>query len=395
MHSYYHAIEKIETHAKPKKAVLKPLKQALHHVLSQDIKAQYPSPPFHQSAMDGYAVCYAAGKIKVLHEEIAAGNKRLIQLKKNEAIRIFTGAPVPANTTFIVPQENVELKNEELIFSLNKFKAGDNIRPAGSQFQKGETLLKRGEKINALNIALLASSGIAKVKVIEKPLVSIIVTGDELISTEKKLQYGEIYESNAIMLESIIEEKGFHISASLKVKDSKNKLKKHILQALENSDVLMLSGGISVGKYDYTKEALLELGVKEIFYKVAQKPGKPIYFGKLANKYIFALPGNPAASLTCFYEYALPLLKMLSGAKKYLPVQVNAIVTGEYQKKQGLTHFLKAWYHKGLVEILPNQESYKISSYGQANCLAVIPENMEKVKPGQELSCHLLDDYMI
>lgn len=365
-------------------------------VLSEDIKAKCFSPPYHQSAMDGYALRFDdvnSGKpIKFeASKENSAGKTSNIKIKPNTAIRIFTGAKLPTNADLVIPQEFIEIDaNQNLIFDSKKFSRNDNIRPKGSQFNKGTVVLKSGTVLNGANIALAATAGYSQLKTVARPSVSIIVSGNELTIPGKSLMPDQVYESNSIMLASLLHEKHIAIDSTYQVKDKLNVIEKTIKKCLRESDIILISGGISVGKYDYVKEALKNIGVKTGFYKVKQKPGKPLYFGTIKNKFVFGLPGNPAAALTCYYEYVLPLINILSGNKIFTKTAPKARLINEYRKKAGLTHFLKGYVSEKGAQILSDQESYKLTSFVNANCLIVIPEETEKLKKGDIVEYHLL-----
>lgn len=365
-------------------------------ILARDLVAKYSSPPFNQSAMDGYAVNYDKGlnssDFKLISQEIKAGDSKLPKLKSGEAVRIYTGAPVPDTATVVIPQEFVVLdeNNTAIKFDANRFKKSDNIRFKGEQFAKGTVVLHKGEKLNSAKIALVATAGIGSVPVYTKPTITIISSGNELCVPGSKLKAGQVYDSNSYMLASLLSSMGIEVKNILYLKDDLKKTIVAIEKSMNTSDVLLVSGGISVGKYDLIKASLDKLNTKTIFYKVNQKPGKPLYFGKNKSTFVFGLPGNPAASFTCFHEYVKPLLNKISG-ENFVDANIcEKKLLNSYVKKKGMTFFMKGFIDSDGVTILSDQESFKINSFANANCIVVGQEQDEKLEAGMLLECHLL-----
>ena len=286
--------------------------KALGYVLAETIYSPIDMPPFRQSAMDGYAFIHSDLTSLAVVGTSQAGDNSNSLLEKNEAIRIFTGAYIPDAADTVVMQEHVTVKGESI--TIDKVPAvTTNVRNKGEQIEKGAVVLEKNTVISAAAVGFLAGLGIVTVKVYSKPKVGIIVTGNELVAVGKKLPKGKIYESNAVMLAAALKSVGINKPVIFKVKDSLKATAKVIESCLTQFDVILISGGISVGDYDFVKEALVQNGVEELFYKINQKPGKPLFFGKKEDKLVFALPGNPASSLTCFYVYVLAALKKRLG----------------------------------------------------------------------------------
>jgi len=371
------------------------INKASGFVLAENIKAKCFSPPFNQSAMDGFAFQFKDLKsgIAIAHNPVlenSAGNSKISKIPNGQSIRIFTGAKMPINSDLVIPQENIQLNNNTLEFDSKIFKQFDNVRLKGSQFKKGDLIIKKGEVLNAPRIALAANAGHANVNVFALPKVSIIVSGNELIAPGKTLTGDKIYESNSVMLDALLKENKINTTNIQFVKDNISSTTKAIKKALKESDIVLISGGISVGKYDLIKDVLGKLKTETIFYKIKQKPGKPLYFGKNNNRYVFGLPGNPAASLTCFFEYVQPFLKSASGQNNPFCSVKKAVLNNSYVKKPGLTHFLKGFVSDDKVTILPDQESYKLTSFSEANCLIIIPEETTEITEGQLVEYHLI-----
>ena len=388
MISVSEAQQLIIKHSSASKPTTIALKDALHYVLAEDIIAPMPIPPFNQSAVDGYAFCLNSNNYKVV-DEVPAGDTRKIKLNPNEAVRIFTGSKVPENCDTVIMQEFTSVQNNELTTNDDKLQKGANIRTKGYQIKQGEVALPKGTKINAGAIGFLASLGIAKVKVFSLPIVSILITGNELIPLGEKLEEGQIYESNSLMLKTAFEK--MSISPTfIHIKDNQTATTKAITTALNNSDIVVLSGGISVGDYDFVQQGILENDVKEIFYKVAQKPGKPLFFGKKENKAVFGLPGNPAAALTCFYEYIFPYINHSIGAKQTFLTKLQLPISCNFNKKAGRANFLKAITDFKNVTPLEGQNSDALQSFAHANALILASSKATTLQKGELVEVHLL-----
>lgn len=370
------------------------IEKTLGFVLAEDITAPINMPPFRQSAMDGYAIRWSddASQVYTVIDESKAGDSKHIVLKANEAARIFTGAKVPDTADTVVMQEHVEVQNAEAKIMQHP-KKGTNVRPIGEQVTKGEVVLKQGLIITEAAIGFLAGLGIRKITVYQKPKISILVTGNELQAAGTVLEDGEIYESNAIMLKMALKRFGFNNVKIFRAKDNLKTTKKHIKKGLKFADVLLISGGISVGDYDFVKEALSHLKVKELFYKINQKPGKPLWFGQKKEQFVFALPGNPASALTCFYVYVLPLLNKRSGGPAQLLKSTKAKSSSALKNTTGKTLFLKALVSNNEVDFLQGQQSSMLHSFATSNALAIIPEAVETVNKGDAVQCLILHDY--
>jgi molybdopterin molybdotransferase len=232
--------------------------------------------------------------------------------------------------------------------------------------------------------------GIEKIEVYKKPSIAILVTGNELISAGTPLKYGQIYESNAAMLKSALITLGFQQIKNYKVSDNYQDTLKVLENIISKHDVILVSGGISVGDYDFVGKALKELEVKELFYKVKQKPGKPLFFGKKNDKVIFALPGNPGAALTCFYIYVQLALQKLSGNQSYEATRLKAKSKSEFIKKGDRAQFLKAIYKMPTVEILEGQNSSMLHTFASGNALVYLSEEKGSININDEVEVILL-----
>ncbi len=365
---------------------------ALNCVIAEDILSPIDLPSFDQSSMDGYAINSGTDLNHNQFEivgEIKAGDDSTIVLKPGQSVRIFTGASVPQSANSIIVQEKVEEKNG-LLFLHEKIKHGDCIRKKGTQILKGEIALKKLTILNPASIGFITSLGIDKVKIFRKPNVSIIVTGNEIIAVGEELTNGKVFESNSFSLLSALKQINIEVKNSLKVEDDLETLTLKINSCLADSDIVLLTGGISVGKYDFAFEAMKACGVETIFYKVLQKPGMPVFAGKFGNKIIFALPGNPASALVCFYEYVLEAIKQMQGFKNVSLTKVKLKSLNQITKKVGKSIFIRAQIIDGGVVELERQDSNMLRSFADADGFIYIDKDVELVKQNEDVEVHLL-----
>ena len=382
----------IEENAVALQPVKLSLQQAAGKILAEDIYATIDIPAFPQSSMDGYAFSFSEWKLnkKLRTEgEIAAGVNEKISLASGKAVRIFTGAPVPPGADTVVMQEKVQLQDGELVIEDEGIQQGTNVRSKGSEMKAGELGLENGTLLSPAAIGFLAGIGVIEVKVFPNSLIAIIITGKELQQAGRPLDYGQVYESNSFTLTSAL--RHLHIDEiKIYYADDNQEILTGILQkALEQSDMILLTGGISAGDYDFVLRAATNCGVTKLFHKIKQRPGKPLYFGKKGNKLVFGLPGNPSSVLTCFYEYVLMALEILTNRKISLQ-KIQVPLIKPFRKTALLTHFLKGFYNGTTVTVLDAQESYRLSSFAKANCLVKINEEVMECKEGETVEVHLL-----
>lgn len=366
------------------------LSAALGRRLAKDVLSEIDMPPFPQSAMDGYAVNWTAKISRYeLIGEVAAGSDWHPNLKLGQAVRIFTGGAVPETATTVVRQEDVIVEDGWISFTA-EIQDNKNIRPQAEQIKKGALALGQGSLLDAASIGYLAMLGHTSVEVIAQPSVAILTTGDELIQPGQALSYGQIYESNSIMLDQAFRSKGINAITHHKLPDDYEQTVAAIQEVFDAHDLIILSGGISVGDYDYVKAALAANQVQEQFYKVKQKPGKPLFFGTKNQKYIFALPGNPAAALTAFYVYLLPALSQMQGGTFSGCLQVQLPMVHAYQRKAQRAEFLKAQIVDDGIQVLTAQSSAMLSSFTEADGLIYVPFDVLKVEKGEKVTVLLL-----
>ncbi|WP_299212354.1 gephyrin-like molybdotransferase Glp [uncultured Dokdonia sp.] len=356
------------------------VEDALGQILAQDINSPISLPSFKQSSMDGYAVRFRE-KENTLYNligEIKAGDSANLRMQPGEAVRIFTGAPVPQHADAVVIQEKSMVLGTQLTIQDTPTN-GQNIRPIGSQIEKGKIALTKGHYITPASIGLLKSLGIEKLQVFQPPKVAIVITGNELVSTGKPLEEGQIYESNSAVLKAALYQQGIDDVSIVYAKDTLEETETVLNTVLSHSDMVLISGGISVGDYDFVGKALKNLEVEELFYKVLQKPGKPLFFGKKENTFVFALPGNPASTLTCFYVYVTLLLDRWRGSENPGLLRVQLPISKTFENTFGRALFLKARIKNNKVEMLDQQNSATVISFAKANALLYISEDTQKV----------------
>jgi molybdopterin molybdotransferase len=365
---------------------------SLGYILAEDIYSPLDLPPFNQSNVDGYAVKFSDKENNSwsVISEIKAGDNTTIELKEGEAIRIFTGAMVPKNADSVIMQEKITRTKNNISCDNIGLKNGEHIRLKGSQIKTGELALKKNTLINPSVIGFISALGIAEIKIYCKPKISLIITGNELQQPGTLLKQGKVYESNSASLSSALTTMGLSIQKTFFVKDDKESLAKTTNLALQDADLLLISGGISVGDYDFVNEILKENNTITLFYKIAQKPGKPLFFGKNNMTYIFGLPGNPASALTCLYEYVYPCLRKLQGRNDLFLTTIKLPAEQDIPKKKGLANFLKAKASSTGVLSLEGQESFKIRSFADANAFIYLPLEKENIKAGDIVEVHLL-----
>jgi molybdopterin molybdotransferase len=369
--------------------VVKELMFSTGLAIAEDIFSPLDLPAFDQSSMDGYAI-YAEDIKNTLPVQgiMAAGHAQPELLERNHAMRIFTGSPLPAGSDTIVMQEKVIVHESGIRITDPEIARGTHVRKRGSELKKDELVLKKGTVITPPVAGLLASLGLSTVSVYPRITIQIIATGNELQMPGQPLEAGQSYESNTVFLQAALKPFAENLGAVRYAEDNLETIKGALESAVNNSDLVILTGGVSVGDYDFVRQAADQLGVHCKFHKVKQKPGKPLYFGTKENKIIFGLPGNPASVVCCFYEYVLPALRsMLNLPQEEL---LSARLNDDFKKVKGLTQFLKAYYADGEVEILEAQESYRLRSFATANCLVALDEKRLDYEKGETVIVRLL-----
>lgn len=390
MISIEEAISAVKSNTEQAKEIFVETTNSLGFTTSENIYSSINMPPFKQSAMDGYAIHFEENinEYQIIGEIQAGQDPTSFNLKIGEGVRIFTGGAIPKGCSSVIQQEWCILKNKKISFT-RKIHNKLNIRLTGEQLKINDLVLSKESEICPATIGLLTGVGVARVKVFSKPKIGILITGNELISVKEKLSPGKIFESNSHLLKNALLKYGYESISIYKAKDTFKETKHIAEKAINENDVLLISGGISVGDYDFVFDALKEIGVKTIFYKVKQKPGKPLFFGKINKKAIFGLPGNPGSALTCFYIYVLRYLSAFN--KSSFPLNLIKVKSqNNYNKKEGRGEFLKAKIKNGTATLCDFQNSSMLKAFVEGNSLVYLSESTTEIKKDDVLKAYLL-----
>ena len=368
------------------------LSESAGMVLAEDIYATINIPAYAQSSMDGYAFIFddlKSNNSLIIQGEVAAGSNKDLVVSPGYAARIFTGAEVPSQADTVVMQEKTKVANGKLFIDDEMLQRGSNVRSKGSEISEGDLAVAKESLIMPATVGFLAGIGVTEVWVYPYPSISIIVTGNELVSPGQPLIRGKVYESNSFSLRAVLKQLAIHEAIVYKAEDTLETVKQVLAEALQRSDIVFLTGGVSVGDYDFVAEAAAANGIEKVFHKIKQRPGKPFYFAKKGRQLVFGLPGNPASVLTCFYEYVEPALKKMMHQTTAVQTK-QAPLSTSFRKGAGLTHFLKGYYDGNAVTPLHAQESYRLSSFASANCLIKIEEEVTFCDKDELVEIHLL-----
>ena len=363
---------------------LLPIEQALTHVLAEDIVATHNLPPFDNSAMDGYALKTAdAAQTLLCEHTIFAGDKEEIKLVANQCVKIMTGARIPHGCEAIVPIEEVELTGNKVTMP-EKIRASQHIRLAGEDIQCGDLLLTKGTRLHAHQITLLASQGIAQVKVYKKPRVALFASGNELKMHFEQVQEHQLYNTNTPTIMARCQELGCEVQFIGTAQDTLTSIHKHIESALD-SDLIITSGGVSVGDADYTKEAFSAFEYKGIFEKIEIKPGKPTTFGVINNTYVLNLPGNPLAAALIFEIFGQSCINALSGvSEKYLST-IQAKLAKDYHCRPGRNTLIPGHFDGQLFTICDKYAPGMVSPMATGNAMIFVDAEVSAMQAGDSV----------
>ena len=362
------------------------IKNSLGRVLYQNIKSHINIPSFKNSAMDGYAI-----NIKNLKKnnyslnEIAislAGKPYNKKLKNKETVKVMTGSLIPDNADAVIMKEMTINKGKEIKFKEN-IKKNQNIRFVGEDIKKSSIVLKKGDTINYVNLSILSSIGIKKIKVFKKPVISFFSTGDELISINKKLTKGKIYDSNRYLLHGLLSGLPVIINDMGVAVDKESIIIKKLRECEKISNLIITTGGVSVGDADYIRDALNKIG-RINFWKISIKPGRPLAYGKIGKSFFFGLPGNPVSAAVTFELFVLPAINKILGLKQKTKIIIKAKTVSEIRKKKGRVEYKRACLiqnKKGsFVKISGLQGSNILTSLSKANCYIRLASNVNAIK---------------
>lgn len=363
---------------------------SVDHILNEDIYSTIDMPPFNKSAMDGYAFKHNG---KETHEMefsnigiVAAGDIFTKTMKANECVSIMTGAPLPSSTDTVIPIENTYKKDEIIIFDKN-IKPGSNVCLQGEDIEKGQLVLEKGTLIKTSHIAVISACGYKEIKVIRKPKIAILNTGSEIVEPGKKLESGQIYNSNGQMLQAMCKNIGIDAEYIGIAKDDEDNLSKALTDGLKY-DILLISGGVSMGEFDLVPGMLEKLGVEKIFHKVKIKPGKPLFFGKHSRGVVFGLPGNPLSNYVGFILFVTTAVKKMMNSNDILPKFELGFMTKEFNQRTGRKNFFPAIIKEDddqfFITPVESNGSADILSLSKANGFLIADEDISVINVGEE-----------
>lgn len=364
---------------------------ATGRVLAEDIYSLIDNPPFNKSAMDGYAILAensgSNDKIKII-DKVFAGEVSNYEVTNKTAIRIMTGAPIPNGANAVIKQEDTIKNDEEHITLTKKIKANDNICFKGEDIKKGSLLVNKNKKIDFADIGIIASSGISKIKVYKNPKIALLCTGDEVIDVNSDLTEGKIFNSNKYTIMARVSELGYNILEVKHVRDIEGDIEKYIENISQNVDLIITTGGVSVGEKDLLNHAIDNIGGKRLFWKVKMKPGSAVLFSIVNNALVVSLSGNPTAALTAFELFVKTSIEKLSGIEKIEVKREKATLCDNFNKKSPQRRFIR-----GRVVIEEGKQKVYItqvksgngilSSNLNSNCMIEVEGGSEALHSGE------------
>jgi molybdopterin molybdotransferase len=367
---------------------------ARDRVLAADLAAAGNVPPFPCSAMDGYALAPGdAGRILTVVGESRAGTPSPLPLGDGSAIRISTGGAIPDGATAVIPQEDVETR-DGTIMTRTVVSAGDHIRGAGEDMRSGETVLSAGTTLGAAELGAAVAAGAGVLTVYRRPRVQVLCTGDELRAPGEPLGPGEIHNSNAPMLDALAAAEGAIVGTARRLPDDRAATEAGLEAALDGHDVVIVTGGVSVGPHDHVKPALAALGVEEVFWRVALQPGKPTWFGRRGAVLVFGLPGNPVSAVVTFLLFVRPALAALQGRSEATALETEAVLASAVRRNPDREQAVRVRLERrnGTLVAMPNgpQASHIVTSLLGADALAFIPAGEGELEAGAAVALERL-----
>ena len=402
MISVEEALERILAEIMPLDVVQVPLAESLGQVLAQEVIAQEDMPPFANSAMDGFALLSKDSqprggqppRLRVTGG-VAAGYVADHAVTGGTAMRIMTGAPVPPGADAVIQVELTRSDDpqSEWVEILEAVAPGNNIRPAGEDMQHGQTILERGSEIGPWEIGILATLGWATVPVVRRPHVAILGTGDEVIDVDEPLQPGKIRNSNSYLLEAAVRWAGAVPHRLGVARDTVESLREKFTEAMQ-SDLIITSGGVSVGDFDLVKNIMTEQGAIN-FWRINMRPGKPVAFGHIGKVPLLGLPGNPVSAAVTFELFGRPVIRKMSGHTRLLRPQIEVVVEDGVSDRAMRRHYVRArveWRDgRYVAHTTGNQGSNIMTSLLNANALVIVPEGGVEVRPGDTAKAMMLE----
>ncbi len=386
------------------------INQALHRILAEDVASMINLPSFTNSSMDGFAVrsgdlvpCLEGNTVRLrITCDIPAGHPATQKLVNGEAHRIMTGAMLPPGANSVVPVEFTDQSwerpiedNVEFVTISKAVGAGDFVRQVGEDVGAGEVVLRSGDRLNSQKLSMLAMVGVSEVKVIRKPRIAVCSSGDELVVPGSHLEPGKIYDSNSLLLTSLVSKQGVHVENLGIIRDNKLDVEAKLSEAVDRgADLIITTGGVSVGAYDYIRMVVEEKGSLD-FWKVNMRPGKPFVFGQFRSTPFIGLPGNPVSAYVGFELFVREAISIMSGAGRVKRSPIQVIVDEDIQS-DGRESYLRAivYSEKGKhhARLTGHQGSGNLFSLVRANALLIVPSEVKSVRSGQDLTAWLFDD---
>ena len=382
--------------ARPLPAEIRPLRDAVGRIAAEPIRSPLDMPGFDRSAMDGYAVRAAdtGGPLRVVGA-VAAGENSGLAVGPGEAAGITTGAALPPGADSILRVEDAETAGEEMIRAIAPLAAGTSVRYRGEDVRSGDVLLEAGEVVTVQKLSVLASAGVTGVTVRRPARVHLLTTGDELVPAGVDLGPGQIHDSNGPVLAELARRAGAEVTDHGAAPDRPDEIAARVRLALAGGDVLLISGGVSVGEHDHVKDVLGAEGVQELFWRVRLKPGKPIFCGLQGETFVFGLPGNPLSVIVCFLAFVEPLLRRMHGdPEAVLPLRPGRLAVPA-KADDGRTTFLTARIapgEDGVLEATPTrrQGSHMTGALSEADGFVVVPHDPGSLQAGDRVDLLLL-----
>jgi len=399
------ALRLVEQHAVCLASLQVPLSQAAGLVIAQDVVSDVDSPPHDKSMMDGYAiVSHDRADVRLVIEEIAAGAVPRLAVTLGNAARIMTGAPLPVGADCVVPVEQTEtVDGNRVRISMGEWQSGKNVLSKGTSVKVGDVVLSKGMRLRPIDIAILAEAGCSNVNTIPRPRVAVLATGNELVPADERPAAAQIRNSNGPLIVAAAKAAGAEAIDLGIARDDHTSLSEHMLRGLA-ANVLVLSGGVSAGKFDLVPQVLTELGVIQIFHKIALRPGKPLWFGireeGSRRSLVFGLPGNPVSSFVCFELFVRPAIAVLAGHPFVGLQAIRGQLCHDYDHAGGRTAYVPALLNPAVAAapfgplpqlmILPWHGSADIAAFARANVLAGLPAESRRYVAGECLDALLL-----
>jgi molybdopterin molybdotransferase len=377
------------------------LSDAINRVIAEDIIATYNIPPYDNSAMDGFALKYEDTigassnnpvKLKIIGT-ISAGSVFDKSVKEGEAVKIMTGGKIPEGTDCIARKEIVREENGYIYIS-ERLSKNNDLRKTGEDIKKGEIIIKKYSNITPAVAGIVASFGRSYIKVFKKPIVTVLITGDEIVDIDEELSDGQIRNSNGFTLRGLLQGEKINAFFTEIVKDEPEILKSQIENSL-NSDIILSTGGVSMGDYDFVKDITIELGFEPIFWRVRVKPGKPLFFARKNRTLFFGIPGNPVSTMSSFYNFILPCIKKMSGKKELFLRRFKATLESNIKRKDFRCEFIRGilTIKKNKFYVTPTgaQGSGILSSMKKGNCFIIVDEGEPLIQKGDEVNVAVFD----